>query len=405
MGSNFAPFCFIPLSSNKQYPINRGCNMEVQDFKQDFVDLQDHIDPVIKKLRDSYTSARLSPLHTVLLLGPFKEFKTVLGLLKDRKFELLPLMITGPTAGVIAYYGWDSQYMIKQVGEERANLYLILGVVVMWYILTLVIHFFRMADVSGSHFHIGAYKILRKAEYQAFLPFIHEGRKFTFEAMRSWFYANQGGYAELYKKQEEWHAKEHEYQQASTQLRKLLQMTIAEKNSLIDEKNRHVLYLTELLEKVKTNAERLVNGRLDTRDLGLFCPYTLYELCDDRLKIIDDVGTSANAKSDIILDDHPEYVSVQVLTHPDPYKYQRVGRNRTIMSFRMVMPNQKIWVMNFHIRENDEKLIELFFGDAIIEIHDLLGLIKVYCYLLQVFVLNSGEQRIIPDTSATREAF
>jgi hypothetical protein len=275
---------------------------------------------------------------------------------------------------------------------QYTNHVLIAILVIAWYLLTVVFHFFKMANPNSEHFHIGVYQILRKAEFDAFSPFLKDSRnRFTFEAMKNWFYSH-GGYAELYFARKEWDQEREEYERLLDEYYAEILEVTNENIKLMDEKHKVTLYLLNLLSKAKTNVERLVNNRYGKDDLAFFCPYTLYELVDDeKLVLITDVGTGANAKEEILLAEHPEFASVQVLTHKEPVLYQRISRNKTILSYRMIMPDQKIWVMNLHINDNDEKTLEFLFGDVIIDSQELLELVRAYCWLFKKYVLDVEE--------------
>lgn len=325
--------------------------------------------------------------------GPFTEFHTLYGFIKDKKFEMIPLFYTGPIAILTTYLGWNNATFLtglgNLVGESYTNLALLGIVGLLWYMATLLFHFFQMANPDSPHFHIGVYQILRKAEYEAFSPFLHEGRaRFSFKSLQHWLYS-QGGYKELYMARKEWDQTKQDYELLLNQYEDELRDANAVRNELLKTKNEQLLYLSKILAKTKTNIERLVNNRYGIHDLDFFCPYTLYELQGDKLILIADVGTGANAKSELSIEEHSEYISVQVLTHSEPFKYQRISINRTILSYRMDMPDNQLWVMNLHMNETDEILLEFFFGSAIIEAPELLEVVRAYCRLVKKFVMDS----------------
>mgnify|MGYP001442047349 CR=1 FL=1 len=366
-----------------------------RNFEQDLVDLVRYTDPLLTKLQDSYTNARGVSFWGALFKGPFFECKTLFGFLKKQKFEMVPLLFTGPLAIVAGFMGWNNEILMdglgKWVGDEYTNYALIGVVAVAWYLITMVFHFFQMANLNSKHFHIGVYQILRRAEFQAFSPFLRESRnRFTFEAMKDWLYS-QGGYAELFTARQEWDQKRGEYEKLLNEYENELRAANAERDELIRIKNAQLIYLSKILGKAKTNIERFVNNRYGTNDLDFFCPYTLYELRGDRLVLVADVGTGANAKAEILLHEHPEYSSVQVLTHHQPFKYQRVSQNRTILSYKMDMPDGTVWVINLHMNETDEILLEFFFGSAIIEAPELLDVVRAYSRLLKKYVLDVSD--------------
>ncbi|MDT3417133.1 hypothetical protein QO009_003028 [Brevibacillus aydinogluensis] len=378
---------------------------EKRNFEQDLVDLVQYTDPLLIKLQDAYINARGTSFLGALIKGPIVEFKTLFGFLKKQKFEIVPLLITGPLAIVAGYMGWNSQLLVNGLGQlvgvQYTNYALIVIVTIAWYLVTMVLHFFRMADPNSKHFHIGVYQILRKSEFRAFSPFLKESRnRFSFAAMKDWFYS-QGGYAELFFARKEWDKMKEKYEQLITVYDAELRAANAERDELIRTKNTQLLYLSKILGKAKTNIERLVNDRFGITDLDFFCPYTLYELNNDKLVLIADVGTGANAKAEILLHEHPDFISVQVLTHHEPFKYQRISKNRTILSYRMDMPDDKVWVINLHINETDEILLEFFFGSAIIEAPELLEVVQAYCRLLKKYVLDVSDGKSFNQSQRT----
>lgn len=367
---------------------------ENRKFEQDLADLIEYTDPLLEKLQTAYDQARGVSFVGALFVGPFLEFKTIYGFLEKKKFEFLPVMATGTVAAGLTWFGWDSELLLKKlgslVGDQNINLALILIIIFAWYLVTTVFHYFLMANPDSSHFHIGVYQKLRKAEYRAFSPFLQNNRsRFSFKGFQNLF-LSQGGYAELYFARKEWDEDrrklENALEQSETEVNDANDAIV----KLMQEKQKESEYLLGLLSKAKTNVERFVNNRYGKDDLDFFCPYTLYELVDlDRLELIADRGTGANAQEKILLAENPEYVSVQVLANPDPVLYQRISRNKTILSYRMVMPDYKVWVMNLHINDSDEKTLEFLFGDAIIDSQELLELVRAFCWLLKGHVLDA----------------
>ncbi|CAI8948442.1 putative DUF3644 domain-containing protein [Brevibacillus sp. IT-7CA2] len=366
-----------------------------RNFEQDLADLIKSTDPFLEKLQTAYDAARGVSPWGALFKGPILEFKTIFGFLKTKKFEILPVMTTGPLAAAMTWFGWNSELLINKlgnlVGVQNINYALLLIILIAWYLFTTAFHFFVMANPDSSHFHIGVYQILRKAEYRAFDPFLQNNRsRFSFKGFQNLF-LSKGGYAELYYARIEWDKTKTEYERLLDEFDIGLRHLVKENEKLLDQKHKVSLYLLGLLSKAKTNVERFTNNRFGRNDLDFFCPYTLYKLVDDdRLELIADRGTGANALEEIRLEEHTEYASVQVLTHSEPVLYQKISRNRTIFSYRMVMPDQTIWVMNLHVNDSDEKALEFLFGNVIIDSQELLELIRAYCWLLKTHVIDGG---------------
>jgi len=362
-------------------------NQHHRNYQQDLNNLIDYLEPVLKKVWEANKDERVIGMWGKLLSGPFAEFKTIFDIVKAKKFSLLPVMYTGPLAGVIGWFGWDADAFIQYFGYDYANGFLIGAIFLVWYIATAILHFFEMANLDSPHFHIGAFARLRKAEFEAFKPFIHGEQRFSFVGLKDWLYdpARVGSSVlEYIEKEKEWIKKREEYDSGIKALQAEFMALQQSKNAQIEELELKITFAFRLLQKVKTNLSRFTNGELTQNDLEFICPYTIYKLEGDVLVKKADVGTSGNGKT-INIHEKKDYSCVIVLDHLEEFYYGRLGADRSVFSYRMTMPDGSIWVVNFHINENDNQIMEIFFGNGIIDTQTLFDLVFVHCKLLYFY--------------------
>jgi hypothetical protein len=363
-------------------------NIDYRNYQQDLNNLIDYLDPVLKTAWEANADARHKSMWGCLLLGPFSEFQTLLNILKAKKYSFLPILATGPIAVILGFFGWNSDTFVQFFGPEFANGVLIVILSLLWYIGTVIFHFFEMAKLDSPHFHIGAFARLRKAEYEAFKPFIQGTQRFSFQGLKDWLYdpARIGGlYREFLEKEREWLNEKEQFINGIESINENYKKLLESKNKAIEDLESNLAFAFRLLHKSKVNIARFTNGQLTPSDLEFICPYTLYKLEGDMLIKIADVGTSGNGKN-INIHEKKDYACVQVLSQVDEYYYDTLGPDRSIFSYKMRMPDNSIWVINFHINEKDDQIMEIFFGDGIIDTETLFDLVYVHCKLLFMYM-------------------
>lgn len=372
---------------------SRGSNMHnSRNYQMDLNNLIESLDPIIKKAWNANAEVKIMGMWGKILLGPFSQVKTIINILRDKKFSFVPLMVTGPGAIVIGWLGWDTEAFIQYFGYEYANWILIGGTVFIWYAVTASLHFLEMAKLDSPHFHIGAFARLRKAEFAALKPFIQGDQRFTFQGLKDWVYdpARIGtAHVELVEKEKKWLQEREEFESGVRALQKEFERLQSLKNSHIEDLESRLTFTFRLLEKIKTNLSRFANGILTENDLDFICPYTLYKLEGGTLVKKADVGTSGNGR-DINISEKTDYACVIALNHHEGYFYGRLGADRSVFSYRMSMPDESIWVINFHINERDHQIMEIFFGNGIIDTQTLFDLVHVHCRL--IFMYKSGQE-------------
>ncbi|MBA4535192.1 hypothetical protein [Brevibacillus halotolerans] len=365
--------------------------MEGKDY-HNLESLIERVDPLLKKLKESYIESKITGLWPKLCKATFSQYKGLFTFLKDKKFNITPLISSSISVGVLSFFGWEGAYnkviiwirditIITGFQEDAiTNTALIFIVFVTWVVITATLSFLQMAKPYNPYFDIRVYKMLRKDEYDAFLPFLQEENTFTFSGIKSKLNSTNGGNLldVLSKKEDEINL----LKTTIDELGEELYQTIDVKNEEINNLKEQVIFLNKLIAKVKTSMSRYNNQCFSVHDIDFFCPFTLYELRDDKLVRLADVKTGGNSKTEISLSENPHYASVKVLSHEGDYFYERINSESSILSFKIPLPNNHVWVINFHIYQNDEQALELFFGDAIIDTMTMVELVQACCRLL-----------------------
>jgi hypothetical protein len=129
--------------------------------------------------------------------------------------------------------------------------------------------------------------------------------------------------------------------------------------------------------------------QLKKEHLHLISDYSVFALRKNRiLEHIDSLGPTETPTS-IDIDDvqFAHYSSVKVIKNQSRMEFSESDReDRSIASYRFVMPNQSIWVYNFHYYNNSEIRV-------IIGTQQFYRLVKIMCILLQERnLLKEGEQ-------------
>ncbi|WP_126429955.1 hypothetical protein [Brevibacillus marinus] len=363
--------------------------MNDRNYDQDLRDLIERWDPIMKKVQESHSEADSRGFWPAFCVAALAHIQNLFGILKG-----IPGMILGFACILTvigAYFEWPllidvAQYLIS---ENKIPYYVSIGLLVIVGFIGFVI--WEMADPQHNHFHIAAYRWVKRSEYRAMTPFLGGSKKFTFEDLANRFTSYRDlneklvqAYEEIRRIEAELNTEKAEHQKTKDEFEHVAKQMIDEKNELLEAQGDQIEYLFLILKEVKTNIDRFINGTFSTSDLGFLAPYTLYKLQEDRLIKIDDVRTSSHGKKEIILSEHPDYATVRVLTHPEPYWITEFEPGRMMLTLRLDMLDGEVWVINFHIDQSDDRLMKLFFEDAIIDSTILFELIAAHCRLAQL---------------------
>lgn len=353
------------------------------------------IDPMMEKMRTSFKETQGSGFIGSLLVKPFTDMLKLPKMvrnIKNMNISALPILSgIGGAAGAYAYLGtWG----IVGVG---------CSIFIMGYLFTLPYYFWKMSIIDSSHFHIKVYRLLRKKEYECFSrAFLYED--FSFSGLYD--YVTALVTSQNQEEESARHLIEH-FNSEKQLLKDMIEEIRAEKQEmechlqeaqlasseivgfLLDDQQRlekTISYLLDLIRKANTVLYRIKNGMFEPADLMIVSAFTIYELQDDVLVKIMDVGTSG-ASPKVISTTNPFYkdwAAVEVITREsnEPY-YNNPYPGNVIVSYRMVMDKNKIWVYNFHIDErSEERALELTISD-IIDSRVVYRLIHALCLLLQ----------------------
>lgn len=370
--------------------------MSDRNYEQDLRDLIERWDPIIKKVRESHSEADSKGFLSAFAMAVLADLKSLVESLKG--IPGIILVVASGLAVIGAYVEWsfllDAAEYLKS--ESIKPYYISIGLFVIVGFLGFVI--WKMADPQYEHFHITAYRWVKPSEYKAMLPFFDGNKKFTFEDLSERFITRESlsdEIKETYKmitdlqqqvrqKEKELQAEKDKHQNTKIVFEQAAKDLIDEKNALLEVQSDQLEVLFDILNEVRINIERYINGTFSTSDLGFLAPYTLYRLQGDRLIKIDDVRTSSHGKNEIIISEHPDYATVRVLTHPQPYWVTDFEPGRRMLSLRMDMLDGEVWVINFHINWSNERLVKLLFEDDIIGSTTLFDLIRAHCRLAQL---------------------
>lgn len=362
--------------------------MDDRNYDQDLQDLIQYWDPIIKKVRESRTDN--TSFLFMFALSVFSSLKRLVQL-----FNGLPgviLLVSGALAVIGNYLEWPLILAIARFlqSEKMALLYPYFGTAMT--ILYIVVRIMKMSNHDSEYFHHLAYKLVKPQEYKALLPFMDGDKKFSFEQYAKWLQSTKESRdIEAYKKiaelQDELSRQEQEYLEVITTIGEEQKKIIASKNERIERLADHSEKLLEIINHVKMNIERYLNGQISVSDLGFLAPYTLYEKQGNYLVKIADVGTSGHGKKVIDIEQNPGLTCVQALEYPNDILEDELDAKRLIYSYKMDLADDVTWVINFHIDKTDQKTKQIFSrdpSDAIMDLQIVLDLVRTHCHLAHI---------------------
>ncbi len=353
------------------------------------------MDPVMNRMRTVYVNTQQTSIVSSLIIKPLLDIPYLLKIgkgLKNINVSAIPVFAgIGGLASLYAYLGlWGS------IGAGVA-------LFAVGYLLVLPYYLWQMTIIPSRHFHIGAYRVIRRNEYEYFSrAFLYED--FSFSGLYDYITeltSYQGKESESVeylinhfnaeKGQLEQRIEELKTDKLSTEdlLKKAQQTSDEVINYLLDEQkklDKAIVYLLELVKKANIALYRMKNGLFQPADLMIISGYTIYELRGDLLEKIIDIGTSGASPNKLPLKSskYKDWAAVIVVnaSSSDPY-YNNPYPGSTIVSYRMEMGNDKIWVYNFHIDEkSNEMALDLTISD-IIDTRVVYRLVHALCLLLQ----------------------
>ncbi|MED0677675.1 hypothetical protein ABEV55_16125 [Aneurinibacillus thermoaerophilus] len=335
-----------------------------------------------------------------LLAYPFLNWKDVTGFGEGltRLFSFLsspaPIIL-----GIAGYFGMDSlpsevNFRVLTVNTEVLKwLVPILG-----YLVSVGANFLRMTTVSDPKFHIEAYKFFRKDEWDLFYTYL-DASPFTFNHLYDQVKIIDYRLEQQAEKIEErFENQKREYESMIQQLEGKLTVYKERYSRLVGEYEtalemaeleqqvfeKEVRYLADLIGVSSTVLERLCRGHFSTSDLAVISDFSLYELRGRELILIDNKGLT-NAKDVIPIDD-VKYRNWSVVRAAKLKEEKPVEgwskRGRRIISHRFTMPDQTVWVYNFHINSFDERASVLTNNDIMLtrEVYRLIYAICIHLH-------------------------
>lgn len=366
------------------------------------------MDKVIEKLKDSYIDEKYNlPWFLWLLSAPLRDIAKVLKLQKgiaafftSKAFlAILPFVtaIIGPA--ITSYFKLSkSPWIISLVS-------LIIG-----YLISMIYYFPQLTRFKSDHFHTGAYRALRKQEYNLFkAAFLDPKGEFYFKGVYDYVTSSQEGYrsieniihnfisiektqyeSKIFSLEEKIKEINLNVGEITTDYDQFTQSLILERDELLKEFE----YVIELLKDLNTLLFRIHNKGLTLQNLDILTGFTLYELKGNKLIQIADVHTSGVTDTQIELDDpkYSHYGAVKVIKDniDQPY-FNHPYPGHEIISFKMRIDNKGTWVYNFHFNDSNTKAVKLLKENGTIESKEIYRLIHALCLLSLDFKATSKE--------------
>ncbi|KIV58909.1 hypothetical protein AM501_24105 [Aneurinibacillus migulanus] len=269
---------------------------------------------------------------------------------------------------------------------------------VLGYLVSLGANLIRMITVSDPKFHIEAYKTFRKEEWELFFAYL-DASPFTFNHLydqvekidyrldeqariiEERFENQKTQYETIIRELKE---KLKRYKEKYSLLSAEYQAALEDSEAELDIFTREIKHVVDLISAASTTLERLCNGQFSTIDLAVISDYSLYERRGNELVLIDNKGLT-NAKKRILIDDHRyrhwSMVRAVKLKEDKPFEGWS-KRGRKIISRRFIMPDNKVWIYNFHINPSDERALSLTSNDIMMtrEVYRLVYAICIHLH-------------------------
>lgn len=378
------------------------------NYHNSLLRLSENFDPVMKKFRKSYEDTQNQGWVMPLLLKLFPDFKRIIGSVKSLDTQEIVKSLTSllPSVGIIGV-----PIVVPYLGVSSIIGFGISGSIL---VIAIVRSLWMMAQLDSIHFHVGAYRFLKRKEYDLFTgsflftDFSFEGLTYvvnsslngeeelskTFERLKkeydSFTSTHQARYEEkesfLLQQMKELEAELLRQQEVINSIISKADQSLNQLYEELSESNLSSEYMADLLDRLITILYRYRNGRFSVSDLKLIADFTIYKVEGAYLKKIADEGTSGHSAGLISMDskEHSTWAAVQVVKtkSTDPL-FNEPRKNYYIASYLMKMGNHEMWVYNLHFhRDRNKKAVDLTIRD-IIDNKILFRLIHVLCLLLQ----------------------
>ncbi|UQZ32660.1 hypothetical protein C2I18_03255 [Paenibacillus sp. PK3_47] len=342
------------------------------NFKQRLLNLSEDFDDVFITLQKSYADEKLGSWFMSLLAGLFKQ-KSFIQILK----ATYPILITALVSLGIGFLA-EMPILSKVISIVAA---ILLGGIVAGFL-----QFMRMIDLKDrNNFHIGAYRLAKRREYDLFIKYIPFD--FSFTGLYDEVVTHNPSLREITIRDETIHKLTDEHNRYVAAAR---EQNIKLQNDIKDLQEQTRL-IVDLVKEIITIFYQLTNGYFRSSSLLLFSGFTIYEL-DETNKVlhkIADHGTTGHSKDRIqvpaeIVDEH--YAVIRALRHKkDRYEPEldTPYKNRFIVAFSMAMNNNITWIFNFHADEDNNKALFFLLTDSTIETREVYRLIHAHCLILQ----------------------
>ncbi|WP_214875867.1 hypothetical protein [Exiguobacterium sp. CH10] len=342
------------------------------NFKQSLLNLSGDFDDFFRTLQKSYNDEKLAPWGKTLLIAPFTK-STFWGIIKSLFPLIIWLLIS---LGIVST---EVTFLTKVISGLITFLLALL--------FTYTLHFLRMINLKDTeNFHIGAYRIAKKQEYELFVKYLPYD--FSFFGLYDEVVTHNPSRQELLIKEEQINSqkKQHEeyVKQANDNYLALQQefKDLQEQSSLV----------VELIKEIVTVFYQFVNNRFEIYSLKFFAGFTIYEMDDSNRNHLDkiaDIGTTGHSPEQIIVPQDisdGEFAVLRALRpREDRYEpeFDTPYKNRFIVSFSMKMNNNNTWVFNFHADEDNSKALFFLLSDSIMETREVYRLIHSLCLNLE----------------------
>ncbi|RHW41977.1 hypothetical protein D1B31_04855 [Neobacillus notoginsengisoli] len=379
-----------------------------KNYHSRLLDMSKAFDKPIERLKGGHVDSRFTSWVVCLLLAPFRQYARIIkvheGLKKFSAESLTALTIPSSTllaTGVNWTLG-NINNLIEFVGV--ATIGFLAG-----YIFSLLIYFTYLLDFYSDHFHTGAYKVFRRQEYNMFKMALYDKEgEFYFKGVYDYVGSMQAGRAEFndlsdkmtdyFEKdkmqlqtkyaliQNRYHRLERKSEEKINEIEGAYNSLIQDYDIIVKDLSAGAEYVIELIKHINNVLFRLRNEEFTSKDLDLVCGFTLYEQRGKELHKIEDVGTSGRTPKVLNIDE-PQYQDWGVVkVVKDKMKQPVINEpydNHTVVSVKLNIDRDKIWIYNFHFDSDNKKVNYLLVKNDIIDSREVYRLIHALCLIAE----------------------
>ncbi|WP_067727852.1 hypothetical protein [Oceanobacillus damuensis] len=343
------------------------------NFKQSLLNLSGDFDEFFKTLQKSYSDEKLGRWLPTLLIAPFTK-KTFWSIIKS----IFPIIL-GFLIGLGIVFLPETSILTKVVSG-------ILTILVALFV-TYVLHFLKMINpIDSTNFHIGAYRVAKKQEYELFVKYLPYN--FSFYGLYDEVVTHNPSRQELLMKEKQINLQKEQHEKYVKEAEKNY-LELKQEFKDLQEQNSLVV---ELFKEIVTVFYQFINSHFQIYSLKFFSGFTIYEMNNterDYLYKIADIGTSGHSPENISIPDNisdEDYAVLRALRpREDRYEpeFDTPYKNRFIVSLSIQMNNNNTWVFNFHADEDNTKALFFLLTDSIMETREVYRLIHSLCLNLE----------------------